>query len=195
MERSLGKIFGSRVRAKLLGWFFTHTEESFFVRQVASILNEDPTNLSREMANLEELGLFLSKREGSLKRFQVNRDCPFFEEMKGLALKTTGVAGEIKRVLDQLSGIDYAFTYGSYAKGEEKTHSDIDIMIIGEGGLGKIDLLLAKIEKKLGREINYVFYNLDEYRSKRNAKDGFMTDVFAGEKIMLIGKEDGLKAT
>ena len=96
MKNVLEKIFGSRMRAKLLGWFFTHEEEVFFVRQIALILKEDPTNLSREMAKLEDLGIFISRREGNLKQFCVNRNCSFFKEMKGLVTKTVGIAGGIK---------------------------------------------------------------------------------------------------
>jgi DNA-binding transcriptional ArsR family regulator len=88
MSKITGKIFGSRIRAKILGWLFTHPDESFFVRQMALILEEDPTNVSREMAKLEELGILRSKRNGSLKHFQTNQNCPFFEELKGLILKT-----------------------------------------------------------------------------------------------------------
>ena len=69
MKNVTERIFGSRIRAKLLGWFFTHEEEMFFVRRIASILEEDPTNLSREMAKLEEAGILKSKREGNLKHF------------------------------------------------------------------------------------------------------------------------------
>jgi predicted transcriptional regulator len=94
MPNPIEKIFGSRLRAKILAWLFTHTEESFFIRQLASIVEEDPTNLSREMARLETLGVLRSKRGGQLKHFQANHDCPFFKELKGLVLKATGVPGE-----------------------------------------------------------------------------------------------------
>ncbi len=120
MSKITEKIFGSRIRAKILGWLFTHPDESFFVRQIALLLKEDPTNVSREMAKLEELGILKSKRSGNLKHFQTNQECPFFEELKGLVLKTTGVAGRIQTMLDKRAGIEYAFIFGSYAKGEEK---------------------------------------------------------------------------
>jgi hypothetical protein len=96
MKNVLDKIFGSRLRAKLLGWFFTHIDEQFFVRQLAPILKEDPTNISREMAKLESLGILASVRQGNLKQFRVNKACSFFDELRGLVLKTTGIAGQIK---------------------------------------------------------------------------------------------------
>jgi DNA-binding transcriptional ArsR family regulator len=79
MSKTIERLFGSRIRAKILGWLFTHPHESFFVRQIALILKEDPTNVSREMARLEELGILRSKRNGNLKHFQTNPGCPFFE--------------------------------------------------------------------------------------------------------------------
>ena len=194
MSKTIEKIFGSRIRAKILGWLFTHPDESFFVRQIALILKEDPTNVSREMARLEDLGILRSKRNGNLKHFQTNQECPFFEELKGLVLKTTGVTGRIRASLERLAGIELAFIYGSYAKGEEKADSDVDLLIIGNADMDRLDSNLGKLEKMLGREINYLLYSMEEFKSKRKAKDGFLMDVIAGEKIMVIGAENGLKA-
>ena len=194
MSKTIEKIFGSRIRAKILGWLFTHPDESFFVRQIALILKEDPTNVSREMARLEDLGILRSKRNGNLKHFQTNQECPFFEELKGLVLKTTGVTGRIRASLERLAGIELAFIYGSYAKGEEKADSDVDLLIIGDVDMDRLDSNLGKLEKMLGREINYLLYSMEEFKSKRKAKDGFLMDVIAGEKIMVIGAENGLKA-
>jgi predicted nucleotidyltransferase len=194
MSKTTEKIFGSRIRSKILGWLFTHPDESFFVRQIALILKEDPTNVSREMAKLEELGILRSKRNGNLKHFQTNQECPFFEELKGLVLKTSGVAGRIRAALQRLAGIEYAFIYGSFAKGEEKADSDVDLLIIGDVDMDRLDSNLGKLEKMLGREINYVLYSREEFKSKRKAKDGFLTDVLNGKKIMMIGTENVLEA-
>ena len=190
MKNVTEKLFGSRVRAKLLGWFFTHEEEVFFVRQIGSILREDPTNLSREMAKLEDLGILKSKREGNLKQFFVNRHCSFFKEMKGLVLKTVGVAGRIREALDRLPGIQLAFIYGSYARGKETAASDIDLMIVGRVDMDKLDTILRELEEELGREINYVLYSKNEFKAKRKKKDGFVMDVLAEEKMILIGRDN-----
>jgi predicted nucleotidyltransferase len=194
MSKTFEKLFGSRIRAKILGWLFSHPDESFFVRQIALILKEDPTNVSREMAMLEELGILRSKRNGNLKHFQTNQECPFFEELKGLVLKTAGVAGRIRNALDKVAGIEFAFIYGSYAKGEEKAGSDVDLLIIGDVDMNRLDSSLGKLEEMLGREINYVLYSMKEFKSKRRAKDGFLMEVLSGKKVMVSGAEDGLEA-
>jgi predicted nucleotidyltransferase len=158
------------------------------------ILKEDPTNVSREMARLEELGILRSKRNGNLKHFQTNQECPFFEELKGLVLKTSGVAGRIRASLERLAGIEFAFIYGSYAKGEEKADSDVDLLIIGDVDINRLDSILDKLEKILGREISYVLYSREEFRAKKKAKDGFLMDVLRDKKIMVVGTENGLEA-
>jgi predicted nucleotidyltransferase len=194
IKNATERIFGSRIRAKLLGWFFTHEEERFFVRRIASILGEDPTNLSREMAKLEELGILESKREGKLKQFSVNHHCSFFKEMKGLVLKTVGVAGRIKEALERLPGIELAFIYGSYARGKETAISDVDLMIVGGVDMDRLDTVLRELENDLGREINYLLYSKSEFKAKRKKKDGFVMDVLSDEKMILIGTESEFAA-
>lgn len=193
MQLSIEKIFGSRIRAKVLAWFFMHTDESFFVRQLSNILKEDSTNLSRELSNLEQIGILLSTRQGTLKYFYTNKNCSFFNELKGLVLKTVGVIKEIKLAFEEFPGIRYAFIYGSYARKEEKADSDVDLMIIGDIDLDRLDSLISNIEKRSGRTINYVAYDYKEYSSKRKKKDGFIMDVLKDKKIMIIGDKGELE--
>ena len=194
MKNVLDKIFGSRVRAKILGWFFTHIDEKFFVRQLAPIIGEDPTNISREMARLESLGILISTRQGNQKQFQVNRDCSFLDELRGLVLKTTGIAGQLKAELVRIKGVKFAFIYGSYAKGQETADSDVDLFIVGSVNLDLLDSMLGEVEQKLGRTINYILYDFREFKEKVSSGDGFVTDVLANDKVMLMGEVRGFKA-
>jgi predicted nucleotidyltransferase len=187
------KLFGSKLRAKVLGWFFTHVDERFFVRQLESLLKEDSTNLSRELARLESLRILVSEREGRQKYFKVNKSSPIFGEMKGLILKTAGVAGVIKSALEKVEGIKYAFIYGSFAKNVEKPESDVDLMVVGKGHLDEIEDILSKIEQQLGRPVNITFYSLREFREKINSKDSFIRTVLNSPKIMLIGDENEIR--
>ena len=187
------KLFGSKLRAKVLGWFFTHVDERFFVRQLESLLKEDSTNLSRELARLESLRILVSEREGRQKYFQVNKSSPIFEEMKGLILKTAGVAGVIQSALEKAEGLKYAFIYGSFARNIEKPESDVDLMVIGKGHLDEIEDILSKIEQRLGRTVNIIFYSLKEFREKINSKDSFIKTVLNSPKIMLIGEENEIR--
>lgn len=188
----LERLFGSRLRAKLLGWFFTHSDERYFIRQLELLLKENATNISRELIRLETMGILVSKRVGNQKHYQANKKCPFFQELKGLILKTLGVVGTIREGLKEFSGVKYAFIYGSFAKKIETAESDVDLMLIGKIDLNHLDDSLPKIEKKLGRTINYTYYTLREFNKKRKVGDGFIKNVLKDEKIMLVGSKDEL---
>ena len=193
MQLEIEKIFGSKIRAKLLAWLYMHPDERFFVRQLSNILKGDSTNISRELSNLEKAGILSSAKESNLKYFCANEKCPFFNELKGLVLKTVGVIGVLKSSLQNFQGIKFAFVYGSYARGEEKTDSDVDLMIIGNIDFDSLDLIIDDIEKKIGRSMNYITYDYKEFANKRKTKDGFIIDVLKDKKIMLIGNENDLK--
>lgn len=192
MASDLGKIFGSRLRANVLGWLFSHPDESFYVRQLATRLKEDPANLGRELLRLETAGIVSSTKQGNQKYFQVNRQCPFYSELMGLVRKTVGVIGAVKAALEDIPGIQIALVYGSFAKGDERRDSDVDLMIVGNVALDLLDPALAGVEDRLGRTVNYAVYNQEEFTLKRKKRNGFIRDVLNGPKIMLVGDEDDI---
>jgi len=195
MSKALDKLFGSRTRAKILGWFFAHSGEPYSVRQLASILGDDPSNLSKELSKLEDLGILISSRERNLKRFQVNQDCAFGPELKGLVQKTTGIMGRLRSALQAAKGIGFAFVYGSFAKGTENAESDIDLLIVGDIDLDKLDRIFVGLEKAFGRTVNYVLYTKREYETKKAEGNAFLQEVRGREKIWIIGKNDGPEAS
>jgi predicted nucleotidyltransferase len=195
MVYELGKIFGSRLRANALGWLFSHPDESFYVRQLATRLKEDPTNLGRELLRLETTGIVSSTKRGNQKYFQVNRQCPFYYELMGLVRKTVGVIGVVKAALEEIPGIQIAFLYGSFAKGEERRDSDVDLMIVGNVALDLLDPALANVEDRLGRTVNYAVYDEEEFTLKRKKRNGFIRDVLNGPKVILVGDEDDITNT
>ena len=92
----LSKLLGSKPRAKVLGWLFLHPDERYFVSQLKSLLDDDSTNISRELARLEKMGILTCQTEGRQKYYQVNRECPVFSELEGLVRKTAGLADVLR---------------------------------------------------------------------------------------------------
>jgi predicted nucleotidyltransferase len=125
----------------------------------------------------------------------VNKQVPFYEEMKGLILKTTGVAGVIRSSLEKLRGVKFAFLYGSFAKNQENPESDIDLMVVGRVNPDELEEVLSEAEKQLGRAINITSYSLKEFDEKTIAKDGFIQTVLKGPKLLLVGSEDEIRGS
>ena len=80
-------FIGSKLRSKLLSYFFTNPEKSLYVRELGIILNEDPGNLSRELCKLEREGVFISSTKGSVKFYSLNKKYPLFNDLKNIIFK------------------------------------------------------------------------------------------------------------
>lgn len=186
----LERLFGSRLRAKILGWLFSHPDERFYVRQLESLLAEDSTNLSRELQRLTRLGILLQRTEGRQKFSSANPSCPLFTELRGLALKTSGVAGVLRDALTPLAKtIDVAFIYGSLARGEETSESDVDLMVVGRATFGDVVAATKASQKKIGREINPSVYPSSEFRMKFREGHHLLNSILKAPKVFLIGDE------
>jgi len=186
----LDALLGSKLRARVLGWLFTHPDERYFVRQLTGLLVEDSTNVSRELARLENLGVLVSTREGKQKYYQVNQRSPIYDELHGLVIKTVGVADVVRSALAPLAEqIKVAFIFGSFAAGTETRTSDIDVMIIGKATFDEVVSAIGPAEEKIDREINCVVYPAGEFRQKARTSEHFVDTVLESEKIFLIGDE------
>ncbi len=190
----LVKLFGSKLRAKVLCWLFLHPGERFFVRQLNGLLDEDSTNISRELARLEKMGILTCQKEGRQKYYQVNPKCPVFSELEGLVRKTAGLADVLQDALKTLSKkIKVAFVYGSFATGPVKAQSDVDLMVIGSCSFGSVVNVLSPLQNKLGREVNPSVYPADEFRKKITTQHHFLKTVLKEQKIFLIGDANELR--
>ena len=100
------------MRRKLLSYFFANPHATQYVRELARALDVDPTNLSRELADLEQQGLFQSEIRGRQRHYRLNRRYPLYEEIRRIIFKTVGVTGELRDTLKDIKGLKEGFLYG-----------------------------------------------------------------------------------
>jgi len=186
------RLFSSKIRTKLLDVFLRVPKSRFYIRELEREINEEAKNISRELQNLEALGLLVSRRNGNQKIYTVNEDFVLYPELKGIIFKTTGLMGHLKETLAKLKDIEAAFIYGSYATGKETESSDVDLIIIGKPDLTELNEVISGIEEKLNREINYICFERGEYEHRKKAKDAFISEILDEAKIMLKGSEDAI---
>jgi predicted nucleotidyltransferase len=181
-------LFNTKLRKKLLTYSFTHPDEQFYVRELSALIDEDPGNLSRELRKLEEEGLYASTVKGKEKFYSLNKNYPLFLELKTIISKTEGVEGSLKNVVSKYKGISCAFIYGSYAKNKENKTSDIDLVVVGKFPHGEFTRDIRGLESKLSREINFTYYNKEEFAAEKRKNGGFLNLVLKNKNIILKGK-------
>lgn len=196
LESRLGiaeALFGP-ARRRVLALFFTHPDRRYHVREVIRQANVGAGPVQSELRRLLAAGLLVSEREGRQVYYQAARGSPVFPELRGLMVKTEGVASALQSALQPLvDRIHAAFIYGSFARAEERPSSDIDVLIVGRLRLADVAPVLGPVQDELQREVNPSLLSLDEFRKRRKSGDGFLNRVVGGPRIFLVGDEHVLK--
>ena len=190
MKISTFKIINSKTKAAILSLFFNNPEQEYYLRQIEKITGYSVGNIRREMLKLEAEGLFSARYIGKLKLYKLNPSYLLYEDIKNIVRKTIGVEGALKAIFSDNNDISFAFIYGSFAEGKEKTLSDIDIIVIGTVKPIKIRSSLFEYQSKIGREINSIVYSEDEFLNKLKNKNHFVSGLIDRRKIFLKGEED-----
>ncbi len=188
----LAQLLSSQVRAEIFRLLFNGNKTAIHLRDLQRRSQLSIGTIQKEISHLKELDLVVPERDGNRLYYTANTTHPLYKEICGLVEKTSGIVEKLKEALSSIKEIDCAFVFGSFAKGEEKSHSDIDLIIIGNVGQRTLSSLFKKITEQTEREINPHTYSLKAWKEKLKKKDHFLKSVLISEKIFLIGDEDVL---
>lgn len=193
---SLGDALFARVQQRVLGVLFGNPGRTFYANEIIGLAGSGTGAVQRELARLEAAGLVTATRVGNQKHYQANAAAPVFEELRGLVLKTFGLADVLRESLAPLSArIRAAFVYGSVAKARDTAASDIDLMVLSDD-LTYADLfaVLEKASTRLGRTVSPTVYTWKEWRKRVKDDRSFVTRVLSQPKVWLVGGESDIAA-
>ncbi len=191
---ALDSLFPS-VRQGVLAATLTRPEKWWYLSELARFLHTRPSSLQRELSSLEQSGMLVQRKDGRRTYFKAETRSPIFRELRSIFEKTVGLIPTLRTALRPFANkIVCAFVYGSIARREEHATSDVDLMVIGNVGLGDLSPALRRAEKRLGREVNVTNYSVDEFGKKVVEGDHFLTTVLKGSLQFVKGEQRDLDA-
>jgi predicted nucleotidyltransferase len=180
----------SRVRREALCALLLDDRE-WHPRELSRVLGLTNSAVAAELNELHKRGIAARRRVGNQARYSADKGCPVYSELCSLLVKTAGVADHLRRALAPLAErIELAYVFGSFASGNQRSGSDVDVMVVGHVQPDKVLDALIPAEETLRREINAVVYAPAQYQHGLAAGEGFIHTVHYGPKIMLVGKLD-----
>jgi len=195
MTSKMDRLFGSKTRLTLLSKLVMNPDKSFYIRELSRELKIPYSMLYKEEKNLAALGILNEERKGKVTLVSVNKNLPYFAELKSLIVKTVGLGDLMRNMLLELRGILYALIYGSFASGEESASSDVDLLMIGNVDEEKVLKMTSQIEKEVGREINYILWSEKEFVKRAKSGHHLLADIVGKPLIMLVGGENEFRRT
>jgi len=193
---SLAGALFSGTQQRVLALLFGQPDRSFYSNEIIGLTQGGSGAVQRELTRLAQSGLVTVRQSGNQKHYQANPASPIFEELCAITLKTIGLAEPLRRALQPLSEhIKAAFVYGSVAKREDTSLSDIDMMLISDD-LSYADLFgaLEAASQQLGRTVNPTIYTSKELARRIADGGAFVKRVLEQPRIWLLGDERALSA-
>ena len=181
-----------KVRQRVLAVLFSAPDRSFYTNEVIGLAQSGAGAVQRELADLAGAGLLTVRKQGNQKHFQANAASPVFAELRGLVLKTMGLADVLRAALAPLvPQIERAFVFGSIAKQQDTAESDVDLLVVSDTlGYGDVFAALEGASQTLGRTINPALYSAADFQARLQGDNAFVSRVMQQPKIWLIGQAE-----
>jgi len=192
----LADVLFTKAQQRLLALLFGNPGRTYYANELIELAGCGKGAIQRELAQFVAVGLLKVSQRGNQKHFQVNTEAPIYPELRGLVLKTFGLADLLKSALEPLAAeIQAAFVFGSIAKQEDTAGSDVDLLVVS-GALTHADLFgaLEETAQVIGRTINPTIFSPAELEKRIGDSNAFVTFVLSQPKIWILGGEDALAA-
>ncbi|MDD1652240.1 MAG: winged helix-turn-helix domain-containing protein [Methanomicrobiales archaeon] len=181
----LRRLLTSGTRVEILTLFLLDPDREHYPREIERATGGNINAVRRELRNLEELGLLSRTARGNQQVYRVNRDFPLYPELSGLVLKTGGLAVLIRKELEALGGISYAFLYGPWAGGGAWT-GDPQLFLVGNGDRARYLEALRDLRRRIAREIRILHLTPAAFRTRLGNGDPELRNLMEGPKTVII---------
>ena len=155
-------LISSKTRIKLLLKFFLNSKNTAYLRNLEEEFGESTNAIRLELNKFEKAGFLASNSEGNKKIFSVNTQHPLFKDINRIIMKMTGLEYVVDYVLQRIGDLDKVYLVGNMSQGKDT--NIIDLVLVGDN-LNKTFLIeqIEKAEKKIGKKIRYVHYEMKEF--------------------------------
>jgi predicted nucleotidyltransferase len=174
---------------------FGNPGRSYYATELISLAGVGSGAVQRELGRLVGSGLVTVQTVGKQKHYRANKQSPLFTELCGIIEKTVGIAEPLREALRPLvADIRAAFVYGSMARKQDTSSSDIDLMILSDRvSYADCYSVVESAGTRLCRPVNPTIYSTKEFAKRLKNDSPFLQKVLSQPKIWLIGGEDDIR--
>lgn len=195
----IDKLFGSKTRVKLLHLFMNHPGQSFYVREITRLIDEQINSVRRELSNMLEVGVITSDTSDNKLYYEVNQRYEYYTALRAIfaaepiraeqndARNTDGVSEQYIAIINEIPSLRLALFSGILVKGST---SPVDVLLVGNLSAAKVKAAVAMIEKHEGRDVNYTVLPYDEFYYRLSVRDRFISEIISGKHSVVVDKDN-----
>jgi predicted transcriptional regulator len=180
----LEQLITSRTRIKMLLKFFSNSNSTSYLRELAEEFGESTNSIRLELNKLSKAGYLTSSSKGRTIEYRANTTHLLFPEIKKLVHKYLGidtiVEDIVNKVVEKLGKVFFCFITGDYAKGKDS--GIIDVVFVGDVDQQYLRACVERAEALIHRKIRTLVLSLSEFKVNRE-------DLKVDKAIVLWGEE------
>ncbi len=186
----LGEVLASPAFARLVLHFALHADEPVHVRALQRSSGLSMSSLHRELRRLEARGLIARVEEGGRVLYEAAPVHSGWTALRQVIREFADPAEVVEEAIAPVPGIDAAFVYGSFARGDARDDSDVDVLVVGDGVTdARLGREAAEASVLLGRPVEVRAYTWDRLSRQLAVGNAVLARILAGPKKWIVGDE------
>lgn len=200
---TLGIIFGSQLRVKILRLFLLNENTPFFLREILQRVKSNKDIVNKELHSLVRIEL-LKKKEFSKEVTVVNKDKEIVKKIKGkgyilnekfpyrdllknlLTVASIHADDSLTKRLMSVGRIKLIVAAGIFIQNWD---SRVDLLIVGDDlNLSKIEGIIRTIESEIGKEISYSAFETQDFEYRLGIHDRLVRDILDYSHVTLLDR-------
>lgn len=189
--KKLEGLFGSVAKIRLLRLFIFNTGEVYSTRQAARKVQAELGSVRKAINSLAKIKLLRPRptveRGRRVGGWIVNQNFAHLQALKIFLLSTTALSNfEIVSRISKAGKLKIAVLAGIFI---DEPESRVDMLIVGDKfKQHSLDKAMRSIESDLGREIQYVLLNTEDFRYRLGMGDKLLRDIFDYTHKIILDK-------
>lgn len=187
-EAMMAELFGGTSRYRVLKKLYERPTERHHLRALAAMTDISSGTLHTTLKRLERAGLVRRIEGKPLVFYQAPVDDARLAPLVELFRRESDLVADLRAALEPFARqVKYAGLFGSYARGEDRADSDVDVLVVGPDNGIKVQAALAPVARKHRRAINAAVFSGRAFARMARDTDRFFEEIAAGRRIDLMG--------
>jgi uncharacterized protein len=186
-------LFRSQALMRTVGFLALHQNGEYGAADIAGFVGVTRPAIVQALGYLEQDGLLSRRSVGKKRLYRINTDHPYYPELRSIALKTLGGIETIAKEIQADPAVRFAAVFGSFARGDEGSQSDIDVLfVIGDEGWEEVDYRLATamagVSQQIARTVSPNIYRESEFARLRRESNPSVEQILSSPMTVLKGE-------
>ncbi|MDF9809865.1 putative transcriptional regulator [Aurantimicrobium minutum] len=155
---ALSPLFRSDSQAEILALLLLHPETEYSLTDISAVTGVNLATVHKEIERLGQFGTIEERRIGKSRLVHATTAHPLYQPMLALVEYSYGPLIIVTELIQDISGIDEAYIFGSWAarrSGQQGVPpADIDVLLIGSIDFETADTIAERASRSLRMDVN-----------------------------------------